>query len=146
MKKSCPCCSRRDALRLGAMGAASLVLAPALGGCGGSDLSELERDIVISLSDYPALAEVGGAARISDPGFPYDIWVIREQQDDYRALSSECNHAQCEVDKKGDAFVCPCHGSTFALDGNKTRGPATADLLNFDTQLTGSLLTIKADA
>ena len=142
----CLACNRRQAIKLGAMGAAGLAMGATFTGCGGEP-SGLEQDVVLSLADYPALGEVGGIANVpsSASGFEFEIWVIRQGEEDYLALSSECNHASCEVDLDGsDCFECPCHGSKFDLDGTKTKGPATADLRAFDTQLDGETLTLKA--
>jgi Rieske Fe-S protein len=143
----CLACNRRQAIKLGAMGAAGLAMGATFTGCG--DPAGLEQDVVLTLTDYPALGEVGGIANVpsSASGFEFEIWVIRQGEEDYLALSSECNHASCEVDLDGsNGFKCPCHGSEFELDGTKTKGPATKDLLAFDTQLDGETLTLKAGA
>ncbi len=54
--------------------------------------------------------------------------------DDFLVLSPTCTHTGCTVrytPERGD-IECPCHGSTFALDGAVTRGPAAAPLRRFD--------------
>lgn len=141
---ACLRCSRRQAIKLGAAGAAGLAMGVALPGCGG-ELTPLTEDVTVTLSDYPALAEVGGAAEITTDAFDHSIWIVREGEQEYRAMSSECNHASCDVDLEGDKFVCPCHGSVFARDGALEEGPASADLLEFDTRLEGDALTIEAN-
>jgi nitrite reductase/ring-hydroxylating ferredoxin subunit len=45
------------------------------------------------------------------------------------ALADRCSHRGCslaEGDVHDGTITCKCHGSTFALDGNVLRGPATA--------------------
>jgi nitrite reductase/ring-hydroxylating ferredoxin subunit/uncharacterized membrane protein len=45
------------------------------------------------------------------------------------ALADRCSHRGCslhEGELDGDVVICPCHGSTFRLDGSVVRGPATA--------------------
>jgi cytochrome b6-f complex iron-sulfur subunit len=39
------------------------------------------------------------------------------------------------VDWRGENFVCPCHGSVFAADGSRTRGPANADLTAYKVKV-----------
>ena len=49
----------------------------------------------------------------------------------YRALTSLCPHAQCNVDSLDvNILVCPCHNSRFKLDGAVTQGPAAVNLAN----------------
>jgi Rieske Fe-S protein len=52
-------------------------------------------------------------------------WVLREG-DKLHAYSSVCPHLGCAVDFDGDVtkFKCPCHHSTFSLDGKVEGGPA----------------------
>ncbi len=146
LPRACSTCSRRDALKLGACAAASLLAGATLTGCGGA-LTPLEEDVVIQLSTYPQLNTVGGIAEVptNTSGFAHPIFVLREGEQDYRALSAECNHQSCDVEWSSDQFVCPCHDSTFARDGELQSGPASEDLLNFDTQLDGDTLTILAN-
>jgi nitrite reductase/ring-hydroxylating ferredoxin subunit/uncharacterized membrane protein len=45
------------------------------------------------------------------------------------ALADRCSHRGCslhEGELEEDQVICPCHGSTFRLDGSIVRGPATA--------------------
>jgi nitrite reductase/ring-hydroxylating ferredoxin subunit len=47
----------------------------------------------------------------------------------FKGFVARCTHAGCALSKvKGDAALCPCHGSTFGLDGQVLRGPAFAPL------------------
>jgi Rieske Fe-S protein len=47
-----------------------------------------------------------------------------------RALAITCPHLGCSYafDDGKKHFVCPCHGSEFALDGRVIHGPATSPL------------------
>lgn len=48
----------------------------------------------------------------------------------FRAFSPSCTHQGCTVEVRSDMFVCPCHGSEFALaDGAVLQGPATRPLI-----------------
>ena len=52
-----------------------------------------------------------------------------------------CTHLGCVVEIAGDAFRCPCHGSTFSPTGAVTSGPAKLPLPTYRSQTrNGSLL------
>jgi cytochrome b6-f complex iron-sulfur subunit len=72
--------------------------------------------------------------------------VIRTAADAFVALSAICTHAGCTVSyaKARNDVVCPCHGSTFALSGAVTNGPATLPLTSYDTSFdaTSEILTV----
>lgn len=53
------------------------------------------------------------------------------------ALADRCSHRGCALHEgtlEGDRIVCPCHGSTFGLDGSVLRGPATSPQPSFDVR------------
>lgn len=75
------------------------------------------------LRDYP---HDGIYARYRDSGF----FVVREGNRLF-ARSALCTHRTCKLNARRDGFLCPCHGSTFTLDGRVTRGPARRDLPGF---------------
>lgn len=51
------------------------------------------------------------------------VALFRDAEGVY-AVSTICTHLGCVVKTAGGGFECPCHGSTFALDGTVTKGPA----------------------
>ncbi len=54
-------------------------------------------------------------------------WVRKDEKGTITAFSSVCPHLGCSVSfsKKSKDFRCPCHNSTFAVDGSKKdNGPA----------------------
>ena len=57
------------------------------------------------------------------------VWLIRNG-DTVHALSVGCPHLGCSVgateDKKG--FACPCHDSSFSIDGKRQDGPSPRDM------------------
>lgn len=61
-----------------------------------------------------------------------DTVLVAQSQDkkQWYAVSAICTHKACAVSYKDadKCFRCPCHGSTFGLDGKVTKKPATADL------------------
>ena len=54
--------------------------------------------------------------------------ALRHNSKGFFAISLKCTHLGCTVDKPGESFECPCHGSRFDENGKLTRGPATRDL------------------
>ncbi len=47
----------------------------------------------------------------------------------FKGFVAVCTHAGCALSTvKGDMAICPCHGSTFGLNGEVVRGPAFAPL------------------
>jgi len=63
------------------------------------------------------------------------------------ALSAICTHRKCSLKAEPDrSFYCPCHGSTFDLNGHVTEGPAKRDLpvLTTFTNENGDLLVTVA--
>ena len=70
-------------------------------------------------------------------------WLVR-RGDDVRALSTVCPHAGCAVDfdPARRLFVCPCHDSTFALDGERRSGPAPRAMDRLDTVVAGGRVRV----
>ncbi len=47
----------------------------------------------------------------------------------FKGFIARCTHAGCALPRVTDgAAVCPCHSSSFGLDGEVLRGPATEPL------------------
>jgi len=62
------------------------------------------------------------------------------------AVNPTCSHAGCSVAwQPGEkAFVCPCHDSKFASNGNVMQGPADQPLATYTTKIAGNQVLIKA--
>ncbi len=70
------------------------------------------------LSDYPAgLSEKWKKER--------QIWVVRNERGLY-VMISICRHLGCTPNwfQDKNAFLCPCHGSIFSIEGNVLGGPS----------------------
>jgi len=60
------------------------------------------------------------------------VRIINEQVFFY---SNKCSHLGCQIEQiKDHQLLCPCHGSTYDLNGKVIKGPAKKDLtsLKFD--------------
>jgi len=63
-----------------------------------------------------------------------------------RCQTAICTHLGCTVNAVEIGFKCPCHGSTYDLDGRNTGGPAPLPLVYFQvyTGASGELLVDKS--
>jgi cytochrome b6-f complex iron-sulfur subunit len=68
--------------------------------------------------------------------------VLLSNQQGIRAISLTCTHLSCLVEREGDMFICPCHGSVFSLTGEVLKGPANHPLveLGINTDNNGHLI------
>ncbi len=130
---SCADCggmSRRDFLEstLMAVGVSSLVAACAGSPTGPSSFSPFS----VTVSQYPALATVGGVAVVdngSRSGTP--VALVRTADASFLALSLVCPHAGVTVQPVSNGFYCPGHGATFSSNGTNTGGPTRANLRSY---------------
>jgi menaquinol-cytochrome c reductase iron-sulfur subunit len=123
--------TRRDLLQRAAVGCAALGCLGQLVAAGGV-LSPRVR------YEPPRERRLGPPTR-----FPEGLTFLREErlfvlreEDALRALSAECTHLGCTVDRVGEdgpegqggGFRCPCHGSAFDATGKNLSGPAPRPL------------------
>ena len=140
--------SRRAFLTTVAMSAtASLPLVALLSGCATTGLVSYRlrmesRRTVITPSEYAELNEPGGAIELDVEGFSDPVIVLRKETG-FLALSPICTHLGCTVRKESSYLRCPCHGSTYSLEGNVVRGPAEKPLTVFRTEMAGDKLYIQ---
>jgi cytochrome b6-f complex iron-sulfur subunit len=108
------------AAALAACGAGASVTAPTLNG-----------STSIKVSDYPALANVGGVAMVNVSGSPFAI--VRTDASTYLALSRICPHQGSVVNFTGNGFLCPNHGAQFTEIGTWVGGQRTSNLRSYPT-------------
>lgn len=63
------------------------------------------------------------------------------------ALADRCSHRGCALHEGklvDDTIVCPCHGSTFRLDGSIVKGPATSPQPAFEARVRKGTVEIRA--
>lgn len=120
-----PCIARREFLSqstLAALGAAIL------GACGDGVTGATGGSTVVSgsvrIADYPALAAVGGIARVNGTV----VAVVRSATSTFRAFSMSCPHQGTTIAISGNGFRCPNHGATFSATGAWTGGERTSSL------------------
>ncbi len=79
----------------------------------------------------PATAvPVGVVKSFDDPGTGSLAYVVQPTAGNFRAFSSVCPHAGCQVgySRGANEFVCPCHGARFDGTGGLLQGPAQTSL------------------
>jgi menaquinol-cytochrome c reductase iron-sulfur subunit len=71
-------------------------------------------------------------------------WVIRQADSKVVAFSPQCTHLGCaySYDEQNKEFLCPCHTSTFSLEGKVLTGPAPRALDRYDVKIAGSKLLL----
>jgi cytochrome b6-f complex iron-sulfur subunit len=85
-----------------------------------------------------ALATNGGSQLING------IVVARANDGTFIAVSAACTHAGTNVDyvASSNSFHCSNHGANFNSSGGVTKGPATSNLTQYKTTLTGTSLRV----
>lgn len=127
---ACSGCARRgtDVSRRDFVSAAALsVVAVALTACGVSDGSTGlgTGTVTVTLANYPALAAVGGVARVnSSPAL-----AMTKTSSGYAAFSLACTHEGTTVSVLSNGTLqCPNHGAQFSSSGTWTGGFRTSSL------------------
>ena len=64
-------------------------------------------------------------------------WVVRKDDQNVVAFTPQCTHLGCAYhwDEKDNNFLCPCHTSTFSIDGKVLSGPAPRPLDRYVTKI-----------
>lgn len=111
---------RRDFLGLAAAWSAFVAMLFALLG-----VTRLPRAAVVPVPSRKFRVTLPEALAPNEPFLPpgRSVAVFRDAEGVY-AVSKICTHLGCIVKTDTDGFLCPCHGSRFALNGEVTKGPA----------------------
>lgn len=75
--------------------------------------------------------------------FPVDTYTLMSKQrvfvlrdhEGVKAMSAECTHLGCVLDRTDNGFQCPCHGSRFDDRGEVISGPAPRSLACYRVDL-----------
>ncbi|MBI1790264.1 MAG: ubiquinol-cytochrome c reductase iron-sulfur subunit [Acidobacteria bacterium] len=64
-------------------------------------------------------------------------WVVKKSDGEFVAFAPQCTHLGCAYhwDEEKKDFLCPCHSSTFSLDGRVTSGPAPRPLDRYEARV-----------
>jgi nitrite reductase/ring-hydroxylating ferredoxin subunit len=85
---------------------------------------------------------VGGGVILEDA----DYVITQPAKGEFKAFSKICTHQRCPVTEvDGDAIICKCHGSKFAItDGSVQDGPANKPLPPAKVQVAGDQVVVTA--
>jgi len=83
--------------------------------------------LLVTLANVPALATVGGMARV-DGNTNKPVALVRTGQSAYLALSMVCTHEGATIAIQGGGFTCPRHGARFSSTGTWLGGQRTTSL------------------
>ena len=130
---ACPLHDRRSFLSTAFLASVGAVLLEACGdgeiGLTGPQAGALAEPLVVTLASFPALATVGGIARV-DSGTNRPIAVVRTAADTYVAVTMICAHQGYRpIEIVGGRFICPNHGAEFTSAGIWTGGQRTSSLV-----------------
>ena len=129
----CPLIDRRAFISRSMLAAATLALAA----CGLSDMtSPSSLNTTVKLSDYPALASVGGIAVTTLSGTR--VALVRTSTSTVAVLSLICPHQGGEVSQSGSGFQCPVHGARFSANGAWAGGQPTSGLQSYPSSYDAS--------
>jgi thiosulfate dehydrogenase [quinone] large subunit len=120
---------RRQFLTITAFAAA----VAALEACGVTDGTTAPTSVstTLKVSDYAALASVGGVATTNVNGSP--IAIVGTGATTFITLSRVCPHQGSTVNATTTGFRCPNHGATFDKNGTWTGGQKTSSLRSYTT-------------
>ena len=127
---------RRDAIRVIGSTAVLVTILPELARA---------KKLALGLDKVEQLKKVGGWVVLKIKG--QEIMFIRESEEVIRALDPICTHKHCTVDYDPDEklIVCPCHGSTYDLEGKVLKGPAKKPLTVYDAKLSDGKIIFSMD-
>lgn len=131
-------------------GAATVLLPACLAGLSASCSSDESNDsgssIPIPGATSTFTVDTSTGALASNGGFIVmkGIIIARTSTGTFLAVSSSCTHESVTLgyDKSGNVFVCPRHNSKFNSAGTVISGPASSDLKQYQTTLSGTTLTV----
>ncbi|MFA5416851.1 MAG: Rieske (2Fe-2S) protein [Bacteroidales bacterium] len=76
----------------------------------------------------------------------FEDFIVIKKDDQFEVLSSKCTHLGCRIDQQSqDKLMCPCHGSSYRLNGQVVTGPAIKPLLQLAYQISTDQQTLTVE-
>jgi len=75
-----------------------------------------------------------------------NVWAVKQGEGGVTVFVPQCTHLGCGYRwiAERELFLCPCHDSTFSIDGEVMSGPAPRPLDRFETRIEGGRIWIGA--
>ena len=90
-----------------------------------------QNELLISKAEFTSTDYV----LLQHPTENYPICLYRISETDYLASLMKCTHQKCTTEVLDEAYICPCHGAKFALNGELLKGPAERNLQTYKTRV-----------
>ena len=73
-------------------------------------------------------------------------WVVKNSESQITAFKPQCPHLGCGYhwNAANKEFLCPCHASTFSVEGDVLTGPAPRSLDRYETKIAGDKLLLRS--
>lgn len=107
---------------------------------------DLSRVLPLRIADFPALQQEGGSLLLTPDGGTTVLMINRGAGNQIFVMDPTCRHAACRVDRYDPISrqtTCPCHGSTYAIDGEVTNGPARDNLIGYPSRFADGVLEVE---
>lgn len=113
------------------------------------------REVPLRLEDTPELKEIGGMYNLEIEDIDKNLLIGRIGEEEFIAVDIKCTHKGCKVslkmhedpEKPKDDEIpflgCPCHGSTYDLNGTVTGGPSKKPLMKYETSFKDGEVLVK---
>jgi cytochrome b6-f complex iron-sulfur subunit len=131
---------RRTFLAQSALLAAGALLAACAAGDVSAPGTTINSTSDIKVSDFPALASVGGIALVNVAGNP--LAIVRTGDASFVTLSRVCPHQGSTINPNGSGFLCPGHGARFSATGQWVGGQSTSNMRSYSTSYDAAAGTI----
>ncbi|MEN4474270.1 Rieske (2Fe-2S) protein [Mycolicibacterium cosmeticum] len=121
---------RRQVLAGAGIGLGATAIAACSGyGGGRGDAEPTGKKDAASATSAPGVLATTSQVPVGSGVIVDDVVLTQPTAGVFKGLSTVCPHAGCAVSSVADGKItCPCHGSTFGLDGAVLKGPATKPL------------------
>lgn len=75
------------------------------------------------------------------------FYLVRREDGGFLALSLKCSHLGCSIawNESENQFICPCHSSTFNINGEVLNSPAPRALDIYEISINSGLISVQLD-
>jgi len=139
---------RREFLGWIGVGCLGSSLPVAIAACTPGSQSQSESEAETEYVEVANLREFGDNSQILRENSPVGAILLARSPDSpdvIYAVDPTCTHAGCTVDWNvaRELFICPCHQSQYAVNGDVVGGPAPSALTRLNVKVEGDSVLVK---